>query len=82
VQDATEPIGRVDRREHADVVAPPEELLRERLDVPVDAAWIAPGVWRDESYTHEATRVVDAQEAERGADLRTRPCRATFKNCE
>ena len=42
-----------------DVVATREELLGERLDVPVHAALIAPGIWRDESNAHEALRVVD-----------------------
>jgi chlorite dismutase len=33
-------------------VALPEELLRQRLDVPADAAWVGARVGRDEAYAH------------------------------
>ena len=55
--DPADPAGRVEGGEHADVVAAAEELLGERLDVPVHAALVGPGIWRDESYAHEQLRV-------------------------
>src|ERR1044072_8226399 len=42
VQGAAEPARGVDRSEHANVLARGEELLGECLDVPVDAALVAP----------------------------------------
>ncbi len=60
VQRPAEPVGRIDGGEHADVVATSEELLGERLDVPVHAALVAPGIWRDKGYSHEALSLEDA----------------------
>ena len=51
--------GRIEGSEHADVVAAAEELLGKRLDVPVHAALVGPGIWRDESDAHGSQRVVD-----------------------
>ena len=51
--------GRIDRGEDADIVAPAEELLGERFDVPVDAPLERPGIWRDKTYAHEHLRVDD-----------------------
>jgi hypothetical protein len=44
---AAEPAGRVERSEHADVMATTEELLGESLNVPIHAALVRPGIWRD-----------------------------------
>ncbi len=52
VQRPAEPVGRVEGSEHTDVVAAAEELLGERLDVPVYAALITPGIWRDKGDSH------------------------------
>jgi hypothetical protein len=57
VQQATDPAWRIEGSEHADVVAPREKLLRERLHVPVHAPLVRPGIWRDETYAHEGLRV-------------------------
>ena len=56
VQHSAEPAGRVEGSEHAHVMAASEELLGERLDVPVHAPLIAPGVWRDEGDSHETAK--------------------------
>ena len=52
VQHPADPARRIDGSEHADVVATAEELLGESFDVPVHAALVRPGIWRDETYTH------------------------------
>ena len=52
VQAARELVGRVPGREHANVVSTRQELLGERLDVPVHAPLVGPGVGRDEGYAH------------------------------
>jgi len=54
---AAEAAGRVEGCEHTHVVAAAEELLGKRLDVPVHAALIRPGIWRDKSDAHEGLRV-------------------------
>ena len=53
VQHPTDPAGRIEGGEHADVVATAEELLGESFDVPVHAPLVGPGIWRDETYAHE-----------------------------
>jgi hypothetical protein len=60
VKRAAEPVGRVERGKHAHVMAAAEKLLGESLYVPVHAPLVTPGIWRDESNSHEALRVVDA----------------------
>jgi len=51
--------GRVERSKHANVMAATEELLGKRLHVPVHAALVGPGIWRNERNSHESARVVD-----------------------
>ena len=53
VQDRAEAVRRIERREHADVVAVLDESLREGLDVPRDAPWIRPRVRRQNRYSHQ-----------------------------
>jgi hypothetical protein len=38
-------------------MASPQKLLGERLDVPVYAPLVRPGIWRDETYAHGRLRV-------------------------
>ena len=52
VQAAADDVRRVPGGEHADVVSAGYELLRERLDVPVDASLVGPGIGRDKRYAH------------------------------
>ena len=52
--------GRIEGSKYAEVMAPSEELLGERLDVPVHTPLIAPGVWGDERDSHWEQRVVDS----------------------
>jgi hypothetical protein len=52
MEDTADPPGRVDGSEDADIVATPEELLGESLNVPVYAPLVGPGIWRDETYAH------------------------------
>jgi hypothetical protein len=65
VQPAAEPPWWVEGRKHTDVMATTEELLGERLNVPVYAALVGPGIWRDERDSHELERVVDCSAANR-----------------
>jgi hypothetical protein len=53
VKRPAEPVGRVEGSENANVMAAAEELLGKRLHMPVHAALVAPGIWRDESDSHE-----------------------------
>ena len=57
VRQAAEAPRRVEGCEHTHVVAAAEELLGKRLDVPVHAALIGPGIWRDKRDAHEGLRV-------------------------
>ena len=57
VRRPAEAAGWVEGCEHTHVVAPAEELLGKRLDVPVHAALIGPGIWRDKRDAHEELRV-------------------------
>jgi hypothetical protein len=52
VEDAADPPRGVDGSEDADIVATPEELLGQSLNVPVHASLVRPGIWRDETYAH------------------------------
>ena len=52
VKAAAEGAGRVPRGEHAYVVTTRQELLRKRLNVPVDAPLVGPGVGRYQSDAH------------------------------
>ena len=76
VQGPAEAAGRIEWREHANVMAAAEELLRKRLHVPVHAALVGPGIWRDECNSHEPLRVVDRPEGTRGAAQRGRSLQA------
>ena len=50
--DALRRVGRIPGREHANVVAARQELLRERLDVPVHAPLVGPGIGRNQGDAH------------------------------
>jgi hypothetical protein len=52
MEDATDPPRGIDGSEDADIVATPEELLGQSLNVPVHASLVGPGIWRDETYAH------------------------------
>ena len=57
VQHPADPARGVVRGKHANVVAAAEKLLSKRLHMPIHAALVGPGIWRDESYAHEGLRV-------------------------
>ncbi len=65
VQGTAEPIRRIEGSEDTHVVAPAEKLLGKRLNVPVHAPLVGPGIWRDESYAHALPRVEDRPAAAR-----------------
>ena len=50
-------VRRVERSQHADAVATIEELFGKRLDVPVHAALVCPGIWRNEGNAHGSVKV-------------------------
>jgi hypothetical protein len=52
VQDATRSPGRVDGGKDTDIVAATEKLIGQRLNVPVHAALVGPGIWRNETDAH------------------------------
>ena len=54
VQASADGVRRIPGGEHANVVSSGDELLRKRLDVPVDASLIRPGIGRDKRYAHGA----------------------------
>jgi hypothetical protein len=68
VQDAADLPRGIDGSEDADIVATTEELLGKSLNVPVHAALVGPGIWRDETYAHGRSRV----------DHRPAPAQASF----
>jgi hypothetical protein len=47
-------VGRVPGGEHPNVISPSYELLRERLNVPVDSSLVGPGIRRHKRDAHLA----------------------------
>ena len=62
MQGTAGPPRRVEGSKHTDVVTAAEELLGKRLDVPVHAPPVRPGIWRHEAYAHRELRVDDRPE--------------------
>jgi hypothetical protein len=54
VQATREPSRRIPWCQHADVIPARQELLGQRLDVPVHAPLIGPGIGRNEGYAHRS----------------------------
>ena len=52
VQAATDAVRRIPGSQHANVIPPGDELLRQRLDVPVHASLIGPGIGRHKRNAH------------------------------
>ncbi len=52
VERASEAIGRVPGGQDADLVIPGDEVLGERLGMPIYAPLVRPRIWRDESDSH------------------------------
>ena len=54
VQASADCVWRVPGSEHADMLSSGDELLRKRLDVPVDPSLVGPGIGGDKRYAHGA----------------------------
>ena len=52
MEHACEPIVRVDRRQHPDVVTACGELIRESFNMGQNTAWVRVGIGANQAYSH------------------------------